>query len=171
MFWNKNKESIGKDTRVDRQARVVISAKFEEILFIPMGKVDNSHWTELKEIKVGKWPMNLDELHQNIVDVMSNYLPNYKPIDDEIKNWPAFKTSKSKSQISYKRDYVHICLKTDTDANYFSENSSDFVIIEAQPFYQSDNHYTIRGRWSLNEEKIAEILLSIFNACETLRIN
>ncbi|MEP0266852.1 hypothetical protein [Dokdonia sp.] len=177
MFWKRkpkiiktsdsyiNNENPREDfPYLERSCQIYISEKYQEILFVPYGKMESWMLKELDAVVVKKWPMDFGDLQNTILTTLDTYeysLPDQEP---NIKNWHSFNSSKAKTQRSFKTDYISISLRTDLKTKY-GQKEVERIIVETSPFDLNKDSYKLTGTAHLIETGIAQIVLDIFHAC------
>lgn len=183
MFWkNKNKipEPLEFETKVEKKSEdfpyrerhcwLYISSKYNEILFVPMGKIDPWSSSELDSIIVKDWPLNIGELQDLIQETLDKWTEPVDDIKPSNDNWHSFNASKSKTQKSFQVDYVQLSLKTDMEREY-GQGEVERILVKATPKNWNHDNYKLIGKNHLIETQVAQVVIDIFNACEKIRTN
>jgi hypothetical protein len=154
----------------ERYCWLYISEKFNEILFVPMGKIDDWKSRELDSVIVKDWPINIGELQKCILEALDKWqdpVPDTKPNNE---NWHSLNNSKAKTQRSYVVDYVHVRLTTDMKRKY-GQGEVERITVEAAPKDWTEDSYNLMGCNHLSETQVAQVVLDIHKACEKIRTN
>jgi hypothetical protein len=175
MFWNKISDffGLGNKTKAEthpyagRHCWLYISSRYKEILFVPMGKVDPWMSRELDAVIVKPWPISIGELQDTIQATLDNCKSPVEKLEPSKDRWFSLKASKAKTQQSLKVDYVLMRLFTDLERPY-AKGEVERIKVSAAPFGQSGT-YRLTGETHLSETRLAQIVLDIFSACETIR--
>lgn len=154
----------------ERYCWIHISSKYDEIVFVPMGKIDHWKFREQDSVIVKKWPLNIGELQNTIQLTLDQWLDSVPDVESSNENWHSFNRSKAKTQRSFQTDYVDIRLATDM-AREYGQNEVERIIVEASPKNWTDDSYKLIGRDHLIETRIAQLIIDIFKACEKIRTN
>lgn len=176
MLWKKkkietpeiNSENTHPTKYPFRYCNIYISNRYNEILFVPIGKVDDWMYQELNSVIVKDWPLNIDELQNCIVETLNKWKESTERLKPDNNRWYSFNSSKSKSQHSFKVDYVQISITTDMENEYGPEEV-ERIIIKASPKDWQKDSYKLIGREHLLETKVAQVLIDIFKACVDIR--
>lgn len=183
MFW-KNKSKLPEPLKFgnekdkkrapfpypERYCWLYISSKYNEILFVPMGKIDPWRSCELDSVVAKEWPMNIGDLQETIQETLDKWedqMPDIKPSNE---NWHSYNTSKAKTQRSFSVDYVQMSLTTDLESEY-GQGEVERIVIKASPKNWSNDNYTLVGKKHLVETNVAQVVIDIVNACEKIRAN
>ncbi|MGN6492869.1 MAG: hypothetical protein ACTHLE_12795 [Agriterribacter sp.] len=146
-------------------ARIYISEKYKEILFVPMGGVVHEGMRkELLDIKKDHWPCDFGNLQKNIEEMLNKYEP-INPVHEVA--WPAFEASAAKTKKSFDLDYIMLRLESDTK-NPYSDGEAERINVRAQPGRLETGYYLI-GQEQLIDTELAQLVLDIFNACIKIR--
>lgn len=181
MFWkNKNKiseplefeHSVEKKREAfpyqERHCWLYISSKYNEILFVPMGKIDPWKSRELDSIVVKDWPINIGELQDMIQETLDKWTDPVADIKPSNDNWHSFNSSKAKTQKSFQVEYVKMSLTTDLEREY-GQGEVERILVKASPKNWTDDNYKLVGKNHLIETQVAQVVIDIFNACEKIR--
>lgn len=145
-------------------ARVYISEKYKEILFVPMGKVNEGTYMETFEIIEDQWPCDFGEMEANLENMLNKYNPQMEKHDDF---WPAYKVSKAKSQKAFTEHYILIRLESDYK-NSYGEGEAERINVRAQASPLETSYYLIAQK-HLIDTNLAQAVIDIFNACMKIR--
>lgn len=183
MFW-KNKNKISEPLKfeanvegnreafpyLERHCWLYISSKYNEILFVPMGKIDPWKSRELDSIVVKKWPLNIGGLQEAIQETLDKWTDPVEDIKPSNNNWHSFNKSKAKTQRSFHVDYVQMSLTTDMEREY-GQGEVERIVIKASPKNWLEDNYKLIGWNHLLHTQVAQVVIDIFNACEKIRTN
>lgn len=183
MFWkNKNKtpESLNfrnkKENKRDpfpypeRHCWLYMSSKYNEILFVPMGKIDPWRSCELDSVIIKEWPINIGELQDTIRETLDKWTDPVSNVKLSNDNWHSFNASKAKTQKSFQVDYIQMSLTTDMEREY-GQGEVERILVKASPKNWTDDNYKLVGKNHLMETQVAQVVIDIFNACEKIRKN
>jgi hypothetical protein len=143
-------------------ARIYISEKYKEILFVPMG--GDSIKKELLDIKKDSWPSDFGKLQKNIEEMLIKYEPN-EPKHEVV--WPAYEASVAKTRKSFDQDYIILRLESDTK-NPYSDGEAERINVRAQASRLETSYYLV-GQERLIDTELAQLVIDIFNACLKIR--
>ncbi len=149
-----------------RACNVYISEKYQQILFVPFGKAETGLHIEQENIITDTWPCKFQDLQINIEEALNRYQP-LVPYDKDNHVWRTFDLSKAKTRRSFETDYISIHLSTDTTKEYGSQEK-ERIRVSAEPTLL-ENTYSLTGCSHLNDTRIAQITLDIYNACIKIR--
>lgn len=152
----------------ERYCWLYISSRYEEILFVPMGKIDAWKSRELDAVVAKKWPLNIGELQDTIQETLDKWIDSVPDVNPSNDNWHSYNSSKAQTQKSFQVDYVQIRLTTDMERDY-GPSELERIIVNASPQNWETDNYQLIGKSHLLETKVAQIVLDIFSACEKIR--
>lgn len=152
----------------ERHCWLYISDKYKEVLFVPMGKIDQWKSKELDSIIVGEWPMSIGDLQKNIIQTLDKWQDPVENVEPSIENWHSFNISKARSQKSFKVDYVQISLTTDMEREY-GQSEVERIVVKASPFDWTEDRYNLIGKSHLLETQVSQVVIDIYKACDKIR--
>lgn len=148
-------------------ARIYISEKFKEILFVPMGCIEDSFgslFMETFDIISDTWPCDFGELQNNIEILLSSYKTSM-PRHDTM--WPAHQASRSKTRKAFSEHYILFHLRSDDKRLYYpGEGERIFVRTQASPL---ETTYYMVALESREGPKLAQAIVDMFDACMKIR--
>ncbi len=104
-------------------------------------------------------PIDMEELGIKIIEFLNLYRVIDKNLRDSKSNeWPAFKSSKSKSVRSFESEYIHISIDG-------SNNKNLGLIISGLPYKQSRISVVSSVSFFEDKEVIGERVMELYEAC------
>lgn len=175
MFWNcfkrGTKSNFNKESHFPYEKRmcwIYVSDRYEQMLFVPMGKIDPWRYQELENVIVKDWPMEFGELQSCIEVALDSFGQIVEDGNSKDRAWPSFDKSKAKSQRSFKADYIKIKLETDLSKGY-GEGERERILIRASPKDWLEDNYELVAVEHLMETFVAQAVLDITKACFKIR--
>ncbi|MBP6430171.1 MAG: hypothetical protein KA319_00205 [Ferruginibacter sp.] len=170
MLWYKNKQDNeivkGNIKYPYRFCKLYISDDYNQIIFVPFGKISSGIYAEIDDLIIDSWPCDFEKLQNNIEKTLNKFAES--AIHTKSK-WPSYDNSKAKSQKSFEANYICIRLETDAKKEY-GEFEVERITASAKPSIL-DTTYSLVGTNHLLETSIAQMVIDIFEACLKIRNN
>ena len=149
-----------------RSCKVKISSKYNQVLFIPFGKMESWITKELKFVITDNWPLDIATFQNHLGLTLDHYKSNLK--DEEASNeiWYSYKVSKAKSQHSFEVDYVSLIFES-IDKEY-SDGEAEEIKVSAIPRKGLD-YFSLTCQRHMVGIEVSQMAYDIFSACEKIR--
>jgi hypothetical protein len=149
------------------RARIYISEKYNQVLFVPMGCIKDSFgslFMETFDIKSDNWPCDFGDLEKNIEVLLRSYKSEIEKHDTL---WPAQKASRAKTKKTFNESYILLTLNSDNHRLYEpGEGERIFVKTQASPL---ETTYYLVALESRKGSDLAQAIVDMFSACMKIR--